>query len=345
MNIEKRILIENMPGVYAAGSTVLDDGDYFIAASEERGGRVVLINADTCEIHEIQGGSGGAMSVIPSVRQNRLLSIEEFYPVFQAPASKIIEISLEKKNGKWAAASRKTVAEVPYLHRIGLLKEPDGYFIAAGKLCRKKDFSDDWSSAGFLEMIGYDGEEMTGREEIPGDIFKHHAMLTEPSGEGDIVYYGGTEGLFRTRRENGRWVTDRMLDVPTSDIVYTDLDGDGERELAVIEEFHGDKAVVFKRSGEGFSRVWEYPLEMGHVLWGGMLAGKMSLAAGSRRGGKELDILRFANESGTFTLTEKITIDRDGGPSQIAVRELGDRAGILAANCAKGELALYTLIP
>ena len=115
-----------MPGLYAVGQAVLDGEVYYIASSEAPDGPVALINAETKEIHEIHGGRGGVMGIIPSVKENRLLSIEEFYLGFNAPHSRIIEISLEKKNGKWDAASRKELAEVPYLHRISLLKEPDG---------------------------------------------------------------------------------------------------------------------------------------------------------------------------------------------------------------------------
>ena len=244
MKTEKQILIQKMPGLYAVGQAVLDGEAYYIASSEAVNGPVAIINAETKEIHEIHGGRGGVMGIIPSVKENRLLSIEEFYLGFNAPHSKIIEISLEKNNGKWDAVSRKTVAEVPYLHRISLLSEPDGYYIAAGKLCRKKAFTDDWSSGGVLQMLAYDGEEVTGCEDVEEPIFKHHAMLAEHNDGGDILYYGGTEGTFRTIRENGAWKTEKMSSLPTSEIVFTDLDGDGERELAIVKEFHGDAAVV-----------------------------------------------------------------------------------------------------
>ena len=343
VKIEKKILIDNMPGLYAVGQTTLDGEPYYIASSEAPDGPVAVIHAETKEIHPIHGGKGGVMGIIPSVRKNTLLSIEEFYLGFNAPGSKIIEIGLEKNNGKWEAASRKVVAEVPYLHRITLLKEADGYFVAAGKLCRKKDFTDDWSSAGLLEMIAYDGENVLGREELKEPIFKHHAMLTEKDGSGDIVYYGGTEGVFRTVRKDGSWETERLLDVPASEIVFTDLDGDGKRELAIVEEFHGDKAVVFKDREGCFERAWEYPMKLGHVLYGGNIAGRCALVSGSREGRRDLSIHYFKNENGEICLSETVTVAEGGGPSQIAVRDLGDRAEILTANYAKGELALYTV--
>lgn len=46
-----------------------------------------------------------------------------------------------------------------------------------------------------------------------------------------------------TTRKNGTWETRQILDVPVSDIVCYDLDGDGMDEIAIIEGFHGDKAL------------------------------------------------------------------------------------------------------
>lgn len=345
MKSEKQILIQKMPGLYAVGQAVLDGETYYIASSEAPDGPVALIHSETKEIHEIHGGRGGVMGIIPSVKENRLLSIEEFYLGFNAPHSRIIEISLEKKNGKWDAASRKEVAEVPYLHRISLLKEPDGWFIAAGKLCRKKAFTDDWSSGGVLQMLAYDGENVTGTEDLEETIFKHHAMLTERDESGDILYYGGTEGVFRTVRENGAWKTEKLSGLPTSEIVFTDLDGDGERELAIVKDFHGDSAVVMKKRDGAYEPAWEQPMKLGHVLWGGMLAGRMSLISGSREGNRELNIYHFENEGGVLKHAETVVIEEGGGPSQIAVRDLGCCAEILTANYARGELALYTVRP
>ena len=345
MKTEKKVIIQHMPGLYAVGQVMLDGEPYYIASSEAPDGPVAVIGAETGEIHEIHGGRGGVMGIIPSVKENRLLSIEEFYVGFNAPHSKIIEISLEKKNGKWDAASRKVVAEVPYLHRMSLLSEPDGYYIAAGKLCRTKAFTEDWSSGGVLQMLSYDGEQVTGCEDVTEPIFKHHAMLTEQDSGGDILYYGGNEGLFRTVRSDGKWKTDRLSALPTSEIVFSDLDGDGKRELAIIREFHGDSLVVMQENGGTYEPVFEHPLKLGHVLWGGMLAGRMSLVSGSREGKREFNVYHFTNEDGKLKIQEIITLEEGGGPSQITVRDCGDRTEILASNYAKGELALYTLIP
>ena len=344
MAASKKILINDMPGLYAVATVTLGGEPYYAAASEQKNGLVAVVNCATDEVHWIEGGKGGVMGIMNSVKEDCLLSIEEFYPGFDAPHSRIVEIALENRDGKWCTASRKELAEVPYLHRLAVIKESDGWYLAAGKLTTGKDFTDDWSRGGTLEMLAYDGEQVTGRETVHEGLFKHHAMLTERRPEGDILYFGGTEGTYSAVRENGEWKITRLLDVPTSEIVFEDLDGDGERELAIVEQFHGDKLTIFKKWGEGeFERALEYPLKLGHVLWGGMFAGKMSLVSGSREGLRELTIRTFTTDAdGRMTLASETTVEEGGGPSQVSVRDLGSGGEILVSNYALAQLAKFT---
>ena len=88
----------------------------------------------------------------------------------------------------------------------------------------------------------------------------------------------------------------------------------------------------------------EYPLTLGHALWGGMLAGSMSLVSGSRSGNGELTVRRFAADSeGNMKLADELTVDTGIGPAQICVRDLGDSAEILVSCYLLGQLAKYTI--
>ena len=192
-------------------------------------------------------------------------------------------------------AARRIVAEVPYVHRIAQLREPDGTYIAAGRLCKSKTEPEDWSASGTMEIGAYHrGETQILMEQIQDGVNKHHAMFVKENPDGyDDLYFGGAEGVFRSYRQNGAWRTEQLIDVPASDIVVWDLDGDGQEELAVIEGFHGNKAVLFKDLGHGYERMLEYELNFGHVLWGGSFLGRPALITGSRGGEKELILRRF----------------------------------------------------
>lgn len=348
MKVEKEILLDQVPGLYAVGTVWLDGEQYYAAASEDRAGKVFLIHAVTKKISEIQGGSGGVMAVLEAVGEQAMLCIEEFYPVFDSVTAKIVKVGLEKNGSGWAAAQRSVVAEVPYVHRIAQLKEEDGCFIAAGKLCRHKDVPDDWSTPGSMEIGRYDRDTgIQGFERVQDGIYQHHAMFVTRNREGyDDLYYGGREGAYRTVRSHGQWETRQLLTVPVSDLVCLDLDGDGDEEIAIIEGFHGNRAVIFKDYGAGYERVMELPLDFGHVLWGGEFLGRPGLITGSRGGDKQLILYRF-----TFTpdkgmhIQSETVIDQGQAPAQIVVMEGkcadGTAAEIIAANHGAAQLTRY----
>lgn len=344
MKADKEILINQMPGLYAVGTILLEGEKYYAAASENREGKVFLINAVTKKVSEIQGGRGGVMAVLEANGENAMLCIEEFYPVFDSATAKIVKVFLKRNGADWVTGKRTVVAEVPYVHRIAQLKEADGIFIAAGKLCQYKEFSDDWSTAGSMEIGRYDSElGVRHFERVQGEIHKHHAMFVKKNAEGyDDLYYGGSEGAFSTIRINGKWETKKLLSVSISDLVCFDLDGDGRDEIAVIEEFHGDKAVIFKDNGNGYERMIEMPLNFGHVLWGGMFLERPGLITGSRSGEKKLILYRFSctRERGVFISSETV-IDEGQAPAQIIVSESGKEADIVAANHGAAQLMRY----
>ena len=194
MKVEKEILMEQIPGLYAVGEILLDKELYYAAASENRGGGLYLVHSMTKEISELQGCQGGVMAVLGAAQERAILCIEEFYPVFDSAGAKIVKAELERTGKGWAASRRKTVAEVPYVHRIAQLTEEDGNFIAAGKLCKHKDCSDDWSTSGSMEIGRYEPEEgVSSFERVRDGIYKHHAMFIRKNESGyDDLYYGGS---------------------------------------------------------------------------------------------------------------------------------------------------------
>ncbi len=52
------------------------------------------------------------------------------------------------------------------------------------------------------------------------------------------------------------------MDIPTSDIEFWDLDGDGREELAVIEGFHGNNVAVFKEEMGSYVRALDLLLRL-----------------------------------------------------------------------------------
>lgn len=344
MECRKNELVKDVPGLYAVADVTLDGKEYYAAASENRGGRVYLVDPVTQKATELFGGQGGVMAILDVKGENAVLFIEEFYPVFDSATAKVIKADLEKKDDGYEVSKRTVLAEIPYVHRISLLQEKDGVYLAAGKLCKSKTDQDDWSTSGTMEIGKYDPtKDEVEMKQIYDGVTKHHAMFVARNKEGfDDLYFGGTEGVFRATCKDGEWNVEHLLSVPTSDIVYMDLDGDGKEELAIIEEFHGNKAVVFKKLGAGMERMVEIPLSFGHVLWGGQFFGRPALITGSRAGDKTLRKFTFTCDGEDRTQIEEETVlDEGQAPAQIFVTGDAKESIVVAANHGVATMAEY----
>lgn len=342
MNVEKKVLVDGVPFIYAVSLVEVDGRPYYAAASENREGKAFLIDCETEEVFSLPDGPGGIMTFVKAAGESAMFSIEQFFPVFDSALAKIVKTDLHR-SGDQIMAVRRVLAEVPYVHRIAQLQEADGTFLAAGILCKHKERSDDWSTPGSLKIGRYDPNmEQLSLETVYEGVFKHHAMQIRKNEAGcDELFFGGTEGCFRTVRSRQDWVTERLLDVPTSDIAIFDLDGDGQEELAIIEGFHGDNVAVFKEEKGGFHRVLDLPASFGHVLWSGTLLGAPALVVGSRANGKELILYRLKRGAdGRMSVVQQTELDRGQAPAQIWV---GENTGpIIATNHDVGELAKYS---
>lgn len=344
MEIKKEVLIDSMDGLYAVGQAEVFGKSYYFAASENRDGRFFAINMLTGELSELKGGMGGVMSILPD-ENNSIVCIEEFYPVFDSASSKVIRILLEEANGHLSVKARNVIAEVPYTHRISIVREEGEQYLAFGRLCKQKKEKDDWSSAGTMEVALYSDGATGSRSLLTDGIYKHHALFVKRQVDGsDWVYYGGETGAYRSRKVAHEWRTDKITDLPTSDITLSDLDGDGKDELAIIKEFHGNRVVIFDNVGGQYQPAISLNLNFGHVLWSGKILEKPYLIAGSRAGDKELAMYSFERkENGELLLADKIIVDKGQAPTQILVNSFTDYSEIVAANGGSKQLIKYII--
>jgi hypothetical protein len=137
------------------------------------------------------------------------------------------------------------------------------------------------------------------------------------------------------------WLSDKILEIPTGDVVLNDLDGDGQEEILAIQPFHGDTACVYKRTGREWAPVWRATLDFGHVAWAGEIRGRKSLILGSRAGKKELSLYLLKDASRWEF--DRIILDEGKGAANIAVVNEADRDLVFASNVAAGEVALYEI--
>lgn len=339
----KKIPLAKLPWVYAVTTLEIEGKTYCLAASEleGEGGSALLIDPDTGKVHTVWDGPGGVMSLVPIPgEEGAFLSIDEFYPVFKSEKASIHRTQLSFVNGV-LQVEKTLVCRLPFTHRITLLREQEGLFLAAASLCAHKDFVEDWTHPGGVYVGSYGGGEVV-LEPIYQGLTKNHGMYTEHSPAGDVLWIGAQEGILRCSRQNGVWNTEFVLQEETSDMWLADLDGDGVQEVAVIQGFHGNAASILKWNGGRLEKQVTVPIEFGHVVWCGQLLGKPSMITASRGGRMELALHTVAVEEGTFRL-ETVTLEEGTGATQIAVEDRGDSVRIFCADHETGDVDLYVL--
>ena len=341
MNIMKKHLAD-LPLVYAVSSIVIGGRDYFLAASEleGEGSDCLLLDPDSGRSWRLWSAPGGVMSLIPIPgEEGAFLSIDEFYPVFKSEKASINKTVLHL-DGDAVTVTKTEVCKLPFTHRITLLREPDGLFLAAANLCNSKKFVEDWSDPGGLHICEY-GEHAQPQTVLSG-LTKNHGMYTQATPEGDVLWIGAQEGLVRCRRENGAWTTEFVTHDETSDMWIADIDGDGEDEIAVIQGFHGDEANVLKKDGNSYRTVCTLPIRFGHVIWAGDILGAPHMITASRGGEMELALHRACAQDGRLGFETQI-IEKGVGATQIAVLYRAQSVLVCASNHETGTVDLYTI--
>lgn len=341
MNIQKKLLA-HLPLVYAVSAMSVKGHTCFLAASEQegKGSLCLLLDPQTGRKDVLWESPGGVMSLIPVPDQEGVfLSIEEFYPVFRSETASVWRNRLSMENDR-VTVSRELLCRLPFVHRITLLQEPDGMYLAAASLCTSKKFVEDWSDPGGV-YIGVYGDRVE-LEMITGGLTKNHGMFTQKTADGDVLWIGSQEGVNRFWRENGSWKYETVIRDETSDMWISDIDADGIGEMAVIQGFHGNRARLLKWTAGAWSPMAELAIDFGHVVWTGTILGNTCLITGSRGGDMALKLHRILPEAEGYRFETQI-LEADVGSTQIAVAECGSSVWICSANHETGTVDLYTL--
>ena len=122
-------------------------------------------------------GDGGSMGLVSIPGTSSVLSIEDFFPVFDAAKSIVVRTDFKVQDG-CLTAKRVQFNPLPYCHRITVVSEEDGLWIVCGILCQHKAFIDDWSTPGSI-MVAKLTEAPLSFIKIKDDIGKNHVRSRE----------------------------------------------------------------------------------------------------------------------------------------------------------------------
>lgn len=338
--IVKETLAELNMG-YCISMMQINGRTYCITASEDRDGEILLIDVVTKSVQKIVGLAGGVMSIVPVPEEPAtFLAIQRFYPIFDSKEAEIVCCRLDTLEGAVLQAQVETVTKMPYVHRIALTGKPGARKIVAAALCCKKDFIDDWSSAGIVKEYLLDGQLCCIDERLLLEgIHKNHGMyLYEKDGQ-SLTLVAGEEGVWSIDCDGN---TEKLFDEPVSDLCMYDLDGDGEDEMICIAPFHGNCLKVMKRTAGKWDCIYESPVDFGHAVWCGPCGDAVVILSCSRGGDRCTRLYRLGWKGDAMTVDTE-DVDQDVGASNIAVDIQKTGLILYASNHGINETARYTI--
>lgn len=291
---------------------------------------------------------GGTMSIahIPG-SDGCFLAVQRFYSPNDAAGAGIVYVEPEAEN-HWSV---KQVAELPFVHRFGILEKNHHYYIVACTLKSGHKYKDDWTVPGKIWTAqlpeNFDKVE-AGSSPIPFTVLKegltkNHGYYQGRDGSGDFALVGSENGIFKVEppeKPGEPWKCSQMIEDAASDMALSDLDGDGEQELVTISPFHGDTLNIYHKSAKGYVLTGICPgkLEFAHGIWSGMIDGKPVVLVGHRGG--EQSIVMITCENGSYSYETLLTY---AGSANLLVYERRGKNCLISANRENNEIAFYDM--
>ena len=350
MKITKKTIAQ-LNKCYALSELTYRGEHCFLVAAEKRD-PCYLFNEDGRKLATVWDQPGGVMTMTPVPGQDgTFLATHQFYSPNDSAEAKIV-IAQPDGQGGWAV---RTLVEAPFVHRFGILERGGTRYLIVCCLKSGHAYKEDWSMPGRVfaaelpeDLSPYDGQHQLPLTELKSGMLKNHGYCLVREGDYDTALAGCEQGVFQfvpPEARGGSWEIRQLLDVPTSDAVLLDLDGDGALELGCMSPFHGDRLAIYHLDGDGrYQKVWEHPepCEFLHATWAGELADGPAWIVGHRKGRRDTMAIRYVPGTG---YTAEV-IDADVGAANVMhfVNSAGQDV-LVAANREIDEIAMYTLLP
>ena len=325
----------------------------------EPGFLVATEKQDPCILFDEEGrpvavpwtGPGGTMSMqqIPG-KDGEFLATHGFYSPDDSQRARIVRCAPDGEGG-WSV---QTLVEAPFVHRFGILERNGIHYLLLCCLKSGHAYDGDWRFPGAVyaavlpeDLSGFDSKHPLPIHKLRDGMLKNHGYSSCLLDGVERALVSSEEGVFLFTPPAdplGEWEIRCLLETPASDAVLCDLDGDGQMELGVIEEFHGDRVSLFHLGKDGrYEKCWEHPerLEMLHAIWAGNLCGKNTLVVGNRKGKRKTLMITYETNGYQETILEE-----DTGAANVL--HLTNRKGqdlLVVANREIDEVALFILEP
>jgi hypothetical protein len=347
MKVEKKV-IGNLTKCYSIAPLHYQGKDHLLVAAEKQD-RCILFDMDGNEEDTLWTEPGGVMTMqqVPGT-DGQFLATHQFYSPNDSKEAKIVIVT-PKGKGNW---ERRTLLDLPFVHRFGIIERNGVRYLIACALKSGHEFKDDWSMPGKVfacelpdDLSSYNDAHQLKMEVIKEGMLKNHGYTTTRENGQVCAVVSCDNGIFLftpPEKRGAKWEIKELLNTPGSDAVLVDLDGCGEKELAVISPFHGDKISIYKKKDGKFEQVYAYekPAEFSHSIFGGMLAGVPAVVIGHRKGDRDLILFTWNAEAKKF---QSEILDHDCGSANVYVYSHGGKDHILSTNREINEIAVYTV--
>lgn len=347
MNVEKKV-IKNLNKCYALARLQYQGKDHFIVAAEKQD-PAYLFDMDGNLEDKIWDGPGGVMSMVqvPGT-DGQYLSTYKFYSPNDSKEAKIVIIT-PKGKGDWEV---RTLVDLPHVHRFDLLERDGHVYLIACALKSGHDYKEDWTKPGKVygaelpsDLSGFDDDHQLELTVLKENMLKNHGYYRVMKDGVPTAVVSCNEGVFRFTppAEGGtQWTIETLLESPASDAVLVDMDGDGEEELCTLAPFHGEKVSIYKKVNGSYEKAYDFPedAEFTHAIYGGDLCGIPSFVVGHRKGKRNLFVIRYHQETGTYGYE---IIDENVGPANVLHFVKDGKDVLVAANREIDEIAYYTI--
>ncbi len=345
MKAEKQV-IANLNKCYAVSELSYDGKRHLICAAEKEDPAYVF-ELDGTRIDTLWESPGGVMTLaqypLSSDDDPILMATYKFYSPNNSAAAKIVYYTRE--DGKWIV---HTLCDLPFVHRFGIVCRNGAYYIVACTLKSAHAFKDDWTCPGRIwvgklpeNIREYSEDHQLELTPLVSGLYRNHGFC-KLSEDYEYVLVGTENGVYRVdppAEADGEWTAEKLIDTPTSDMLYQDYDGDGEKELLVLSPFHGDTLTIYKNKGGKFEPVYtcEKKMPFLHAIWGANIEGKEYAFIGNRQEDRELLAIHYDNG---YVIE---ILDQGAGPANCMYFKDGDAHKLIAANRETDEIAIYTL--
>ncbi len=352
MKVEKKV-IANLTKCYATTRLNYHGKSCFLVAAEKQD-PCYLFAEDGTKLETVWEGPGGVMTMLQVPGSDgQFLATRKFYgPNDGADAS--IVIATPKAENDWEI---RTLLRIPFVHRFGILNRAGVNYLIACCLKSGHEYKNGFRFPGEVygavlpkDLSAFNDENQLEMTLLQDEMLKNHGFSVFQHGGHDAALVGCEEGSFifdPPMVPGGDWVITKVLDIPTSDSVLMDFDGDGKPELGVISGFHGNSLTIYHlNEHDHYVPQWKHPApeaetEMLHATWADTILGKPTWIVGWRKGTKDTIAITWDAEAGTYK-TEYI--DRNTGCANAMhfVNAAGQDV-IVGTNREINEVALYTV--